>query len=81
MGILNTSFKVFNIPLSVTGAQLPDFAKGEHKNSRAIKGAPLGSLFAQFCLHSLWVGSCNIRGMHGLFILLNINSNVNCQFV
>ncbi|XP_021604307.1 rab3 GTPase-activating protein catalytic subunit isoform X2 [Manihot esculenta] len=50
------------------GAQLPDFAKGEHKNSRAIKGAPLGSLFAQFCLHSLWVGSCNIRAIAVLWI-------------
>lgn len=46
------------------GVQEPNFAKSEHKNSRAIKGAPLESLFAQFCLHSLWVDSCNIRGMN-----------------
>ncbi|XP_021642328.2 uncharacterized protein LOC110636792 isoform X2 [Hevea brasiliensis] len=50
------------------GSQLPDFTGGEHKNSRAIKGAPLGSLFAQFCLHSLWVGSCNIRAIAVLWI-------------
>ncbi|KAI7979201.1 hypothetical protein LOK49_Contig455G00002 [Camellia lanceoleosa] len=43
------------------GVQLLDFIDGEHKNSRAIKGAPLDSLFAQFCLHSLWFGNCNIR--------------------
>ncbi|CAL5339731.1 unnamed protein product [Camellia sinensis] len=43
------------------GVQLLDFT--EHKNSRAIKGAPLDSLFAQFCLHSLWFGNCNIRAI------------------
>ncbi|KAH9701884.1 Rab3 GTPase-activating protein catalytic subunit [Citrus sinensis] len=43
------------------GVQLPDFAKGQHRSSRSIKGAPLESLFAQFCLHSLWFGNCNIR--------------------
>ncbi|XP_065639114.1 uncharacterized protein LOC112040722 isoform X2 [Quercus suber] len=50
------------------GVQEPNFAKGEHKNSRAIKGAPLESLFAQFCLHSLWVGNCNIRAIAVLWI-------------
>ncbi|KAK9279847.1 hypothetical protein L1049_013529 [Liquidambar formosana] len=50
------------------GVQLPDFAKGEHKSSRAIKGAPLESLFAQFCLHSLWFGNCNIRAIATLWI-------------
>lgn len=45
------------------GARLPNFAAGEHKTSRAIKAAPLESLFAQFCLHCLWFGNCNIRGM------------------
>ncbi|KAH9701888.1 Rab3 GTPase-activating protein catalytic subunit [Citrus sinensis] len=45
----------------VSGVQLPDFAKGQHRSSRSIKGAPLESLFAQFCLHSLWFGNCNIR--------------------
>lgn len=45
------------------GVQLTDFFDGEHKTSRAIKGAPLESLFSQFCLHSLWFGNCNIRGM------------------
>lgn len=46
------------------GVESPDLTKAEHKSSRAIKGAPLGSLFAQFCLHSLWFGNCNIRGMY-----------------
>ncbi|KAA8543714.1 hypothetical protein F0562_021540 [Nyssa sinensis] len=50
------------------GVQLPDFTKGEHKNSRAIKGAPRESLFAQFCLHSLWFGNCNIRAIAVLWI-------------
>ncbi|KAK4606003.1 hypothetical protein RGQ29_000333 [Quercus rubra] len=50
------------------GVQEPNFAKSEHKNSRAIKGAPLESLFAQFCLHSLWVDSCNIRAIAVLWI-------------
>ncbi|KAG9453607.1 hypothetical protein H6P81_006511 [Aristolochia fimbriata] len=50
------------------GAQDVDYVKGEHKNSRAIKGAPLESLFAQFCLHSLWFGSCNIRAIAVLWI-------------
>lgn len=50
------------------GVQLPDFAKGEHKSSRSIKGAPLESLFAQFCLHSLWFGNCNIRAIAVLWI-------------
>lgn len=46
------------------GVQFSDFADGGHKTSRAIKGAPLESLFAQFCLHSLWFGNCNIRGIY-----------------
>ncbi|OMP02386.1 Rab3 GTPase-activating protein catalytic subunit [Corchorus olitorius] len=50
------------------GVHIPDFAKGEHKNSRAIKGATLPSLFAQFCLHSLWFGNCNIRAIAVLWI-------------
>ncbi|XP_050220948.1 uncharacterized protein LOC126671238 isoform X2 [Mercurialis annua] len=50
------------------GSRLPDLAAGEHKNSRAVKGAPLGSLFAQFCLHSLWIGNCNIRAIAVLWI-------------
>lgn len=37
-------------------------------NSRAIKGAPLGSLFTQFCLHLLWLGNCNIRAIATLWI-------------
>ncbi|KAH9701883.1 Rab3 GTPase-activating protein catalytic subunit [Citrus sinensis] len=52
----------------VSGVQLPDFAKGQHRSSRSIKGAPLESLFAQFCLHSLWFGNCNIRAIAVLWI-------------
>ncbi|KAF3772363.1 hypothetical protein EJ110_NYTH58148 [Nymphaea thermarum] len=43
------------------GSSLPSAGDSEHKLSKAIKGAPLESLFAQFCLHSLWFGMCNIR--------------------
>ncbi|XP_038722871.1 rab3 GTPase-activating protein catalytic subunit isoform X2 [Tripterygium wilfordii] len=50
------------------GVQLPDIGKSGHKNSRAIKGAPLESLFAQFCLHSLWISNCNIRAIAVLWI-------------
>ncbi|XWS53373.1 hypothetical protein CRYUN_Cryun11dG0152000 [Craigia yunnanensis] len=50
------------------GLPLPDFAKGEHKSSRAIKGAHVESLFAQFCLHSLWLDNCNIRAIAVLWI-------------
>ncbi|XP_057484605.1 LOW QUALITY PROTEIN: uncharacterized protein LOC130770977 [Actinidia eriantha] len=50
------------------GVQLPHLTESEHKSSRAIKGAPLESLFAQFCLHSLWFGNCNIRAIAALWI-------------
>ncbi|KAI3993514.1 hypothetical protein MKX01_002527 [Papaver californicum] len=50
------------------GAQMSDYSKSEHKNSRTIKGAPLESLFAQFCLHSLWFGTCNIRAVAMLWV-------------
>ncbi|KAK6246818.1 hypothetical protein QUC31_018383 [Theobroma cacao] len=50
------------------GLQFPDSAKGERKSSRAIKGAPVECLFAQFCLHSLWFGNCNIRAIAVLWI-------------
>uniref|UniRef100_A0A803MW87 Rab3 GTPase-activating protein catalytic subunit n=1 Tax=Chenopodium quinoa TaxID=63459 RepID=A0A803MW87_CHEQI len=43
------------------GVDALDLFKGENKSSRAIKGAPAESLFAQFCLNSLWLGNCNIR--------------------
>ncbi|XP_016450240.2 uncharacterized protein LOC107775079 isoform X2 [Nicotiana tabacum] len=49
-------------------AAQPDFAEGDHKNSRTIKGAPLESLFGQFCLHALWVGDCNIRAIAAFWI-------------
>ncbi|KAK7276040.1 hypothetical protein RIF29_17171 [Crotalaria pallida] len=48
--------------------QLTDFVHGGDKSSQAIKGAPLESLFAQFCLHSLWFGSCNIRAIAVLWV-------------
>ncbi|KAG8380588.1 hypothetical protein BUALT_Bualt06G0031100 [Buddleja alternifolia] len=51
----------------VLEAQL-DFSVGEHKSSRTIKGAPLYSLFTQFCLHALWFGNCNIRAIAVLWI-------------
>ncbi|XVF46202.1 hypothetical protein PTKIN_Ptkin03bG0008600 [Pterospermum kingtungense] len=50
------------------GLKFPDFAKDEHRSSQAIKGAPVESLFAQFCLHSLWFGNCNIRAIAVLWI-------------
>lgn len=50
------------------GEQISDYVKGEHQNSRRIKGAPLESLFAQLCLHSLWFGNCNIRAIATLWI-------------
>ncbi|XP_030505393.2 uncharacterized protein LOC115720380 [Cannabis sativa] len=50
------------------GGLLPKFTDGEHKTSRLIKGAPLQSLFAQFCLHSLWFGNCNIRAIAVLWV-------------
>ncbi|XP_011101652.1 rab3 GTPase-activating protein catalytic subunit isoform X2 [Sesamum indicum] len=46
----------------------PGSSLGEHKNSRSIKGAPLESLFAQFCLHALWFGNCSIRAIAVLWI-------------
>ncbi|KAJ0979301.1 hypothetical protein J5N97_014775 [Dioscorea zingiberensis] len=49
------------------GAQIPSLQL-ENKNSRAIKGAPLESLFAQFCLQSLWFGNCNVRAIATLWI-------------
>ncbi|KAK7301624.1 hypothetical protein RJT34_12493 [Clitoria ternatea] len=54
--------------LFIDGVYFTDFADVEHKTSRAIKGAPLGSLFAQYCLHSLWFGNCNIRAIAVLWI-------------
>ncbi|CAI9107041.1 OLC1v1006313C1 [Oldenlandia corymbosa var. corymbosa] len=45
-----------------------NFVNGETNNSQAIKGAPLNSLFAQFCLHALWFGNCNIRAIAVLWI-------------
>ncbi|KAM0953812.1 putative Rab3 GTPase-activating protein catalytic subunit [Dioscorea sansibarensis] len=50
------------------GAQISSSLDLENKNSRAIKGAPLESLFAQFCLQSLWFGNCNVRAIAILWI-------------
>ncbi|XP_019439248.1 PREDICTED: rab3 GTPase-activating protein catalytic subunit-like isoform X2 [Lupinus angustifolius] len=54
--------------LFIEGVQFSDFADDGHKTSRSIKGAPLYSLYAQFCLHSLWFGNCNIRAIAMLWI-------------
>ncbi|XP_061353465.1 uncharacterized protein LOC133298227 [Gastrolobium bilobum] len=54
--------------LFIEGVQFSDFADGRYKISRAVKGAPLESLFAQFCLHSLWFGNCNIRAIAVLWL-------------
>ncbi|KAK2643403.1 hypothetical protein Ddye_025166 [Dipteronia dyeriana] len=54
--------------LLLQGVKIPDFSKGEHKSSRYIKGAPLECLFAQFCLHSIWFGNCNIRAIAALWV-------------
>ncbi|KAL5580672.1 hypothetical protein UlMin_013114 [Ulmus minor] len=54
--------------LFIEGVKLPDFTIGEHKTSRAIKGTPLQSLFAQFCLQCLWFGNCNVRAIAVLWI-------------
>lgn len=50
------------------GAQSSGYVALEHKKSRAIKGAPLNSLFAQFCLHAMWFGNCNMRAITTLWI-------------
>ncbi|CAH8386462.1 unnamed protein product [Eruca vesicaria subsp. sativa] len=50
------------------GYKLPDFTKGEHRLSRALKAAPLESLFTQFCFHSMWFGNCNIRAIAFLWV-------------
>jgi hypothetical protein len=53
---------------SIAGALATSFGSddGCHEKFQAIKGAPTGSLFSQFCLHALWFGSCNIRGNDGI---------------
>jgi len=63
---------------SFTGGQNSNYAELEHKKSRAIKGAPLDSLFSQFCLHAMWFGNCNIRGLCslGFCFFLNIGSHL-----
>eukprot|EP00250_Pteridium_aquilinum_P017952 c23859_g4_i1 orf=95-2845(-) len=39
-----------------------------HENGGGIKGAPTGSLFAQFCLQALWFGNCNICAISVLWV-------------
>lgn len=56
------SHSILVLLLLPADVKLPDFSKGGHEKSRSMKGAPLESLFAQFCLSSLWFGNCNIRG-------------------
>lgn len=50
------------------GSQNSGHIPFEHKRSRAIKGAPLDSIFSQFCLHAMWFGSCNMRAIATLWI-------------
>uniref|UniRef100_A0A0E0KCH2 Rab3 GTPase-activating protein catalytic subunit n=1 Tax=Oryza punctata TaxID=4537 RepID=A0A0E0KCH2_ORYPU len=45
-----------------------NYVEAENKYGRAMKGAPSDSLFAQFCLHALWFGNCNIRAIAVLWI-------------
>ncbi|KAI4994645.1 hypothetical protein ZWY2020_034286 [Hordeum vulgare] len=45
-----------------------NYVEAENKYGRALKGAPSDSLFAQFCLHALWFGNCNIRAIAVLWI-------------
>lgn len=45
-----------------------DYEIKHHENPRAIKGAPTGSLFSQFCLQALWFGNCNICAISVLWI-------------
>ena len=54
--------------LSETG----NYMEAENKYSRAMRGAPADSLFGQFCLHALWFGNCNIRGLYHVLISLLI---------
>jgi Rab3 GTPase-activating protein catalytic subunit len=55
-----------------------NFSEGEHKSSRMLKGAPLESLFAQFCLHALWFGDFNIRGAYIYIILFFASYRIFC---
>lgn len=34
----------------------------DQEYAHGVKGAPADSLFAQFCLHALQLGGCNVRG-------------------
>lgn len=61
------SSSLIHVP-TLAGVAALVFSKGENKSSRAIKGAPSESLFAQFCLHALWLGNCNIRGNYKMKI-------------
>lgn len=54
--------------LSETG----NYMEAENKYSRAMGGAPSDSLFGQFCLHALWFGNCNIRGLYHVLTSLLI---------
>ncbi|KAK7321376.1 hypothetical protein VNO77_31967 [Canavalia gladiata] len=50
------------------GVQLTGFAFSGLQHSQALKGAPLESLFAQFCLRSLWFSDCSIQAIAILWI-------------
>ncbi|KAL1332509.1 hypothetical protein AAHE18_11G032800 [Arachis hypogaea] len=54
--------------LFIDGVEFSNFTDDGHKTARAIKGAPREFLFAQFCLHALWFGNCNIRAISVLWL-------------
>ncbi|MED6179625.1 hypothetical protein PIB30_002450 [Stylosanthes scabra] len=54
--------------LFIDGVEFSNFTDDGHKTGRAIKGAPREFLFAQFCLHALWFGNCNIRAISVLWL-------------
>ncbi|KAF7802603.1 rab3 GTPase-activating protein catalytic subunit isoform X3 [Senna tora] len=68
MPVIDAAVFLLSFLIFLRREQLTEFSDGEHKTSRNINGAPLESLFAQFCLHSLWFGNCHIRAIAVLWI-------------
>ncbi|KAL1332510.1 hypothetical protein AAHE18_11G032800 [Arachis hypogaea] len=65
---LEMSFQAQFLEDFVSGVEFSNFTDDGHKTARAIKGAPREFLFAQFCLHALWFGNCNIRAISVLWL-------------
>ncbi len=70
LGILSLSTSVdwrVHVKWGVFGPGVGPWTSGDgvmdQDYAHGVKGAPADSLFAQFCLHSLQLGGCNIRGM------------------